>query len=165
MFTTFRKTVEPLRSAPRKELPTPQSLPPLPESIPDQAAPFSIPSTLEGLESALTKPMENDEPLLNTPEYPAGAESAHPFTGGSRAGHERVRHLIESGSMTAYKDTRNGLLGLDFSTKLSAWLALGSISARQVHWKLIDFEDGKTDIGKGVDGYGKGENKVSSIEL
>lgn len=67
--------------------------------------------------------------------------------------------------MTAYKDTRNGLLGLDFSTKLSAWLALGCISARQVHWKLIDFEDGKTDVGKGVEGYGKGENKVSELRF
>lgn len=67
--------------------------------------------------------------------------------------------MIESGSMTAYKDTRNGLLGTDFSTKLSAWLALGSITARQVHWYMIDFEDGKTPLGKGVHGYGKGENK------
>ncbi|KAF2172331.1 hypothetical protein M409DRAFT_63051 [Zasmidium cellare ATCC 36951] len=159
VFTTFRKTVEPLRTAPRKEHPTPGSLPPLPDSIPDQAAPFSIPSTYDGLESALWKPFENDEPPPNAPTHPPGAESAHPFTGGSKAGHERVLDLIESGSMTAYKDTRNGLLGLDFSTKLSAWLALGSISARQVHWKLIDFEDGKTDVGKGVDGYGQGENK------
>ncbi|KAJ8610729.1 hypothetical protein MRB53_038371 [Persea americana] len=61
--------------------------------------------------------------------------------------------------MSSYKDTRNGLLGLDFSTKLSAWLALGSVTARQVHWKLIDFEDGKTDIGQKAQGYGKGENK------
>ncbi|KAL9630341.1 MAG: hypothetical protein Q9164_006465, partial [Protoblastenia rupestris] len=61
--------------------------------------------------------------------------------------------------MTSYKDTRNGTLGPDFSTKLSAWLALGCITARQVHQYLLDFEDGKTDLGKGVHGYGKGENK------
>jgi deoxyribodipyrimidine photo-lyase len=62
--------------------------------------------------------------------------------------------------MTRYKDTRNGLLGEDFSTKLSAWLALGCITARQVHWALVAFEDG-TDGGKhkGTEGYGKGENK------
>lgn len=60
--------------------------------------------------------------------------------------------------MTKYKDTRNGLLGQDFSTKLSAWLALGCITARQVHWALIDFEDGQDDQFKGVEGYGKGEN-------
>ena len=61
--------------------------------------------------------------------------------------------------MTTYKDTRNGMLGLDFSTKLSAWLALGCITARQTHEYLIDFEEAKTDLGKGIHGYGKGENK------
>ena len=61
--------------------------------------------------------------------------------------------------MTAYKDTRNGLLGTDFSTKLSAWLALGCITARQIHVELLSFEDGTHDSWKGVDGYGKGENK------
>lgn len=93
------------------------------------------------------------------PSMPSGVQSAHPFTGGSKAAVERVQHLIESGSMTSYKDTRNGLLGLDFSTKLSAWLALGSISARQVHWMLMDFEDGKTELGSQAQGYGKGESK------
>jgi deoxyribodipyrimidine photo-lyase len=62
--------------------------------------------------------------------------------------------------MTQYKDTRNGLLGVDFSTKLSAWLALGCITARQIHRSLLAFEDG-SDGGKwkGVPGYGKGENQ------
>ena len=93
------------------------------------------------------------------PTMPSGVQSAHPFSGGSKAANDRVRHLIESGAMTSYKDTRNGLLGLDFSTKLSAWLALGCISSRQVHWMMMDFEDGKSDVGKGAKGYGAGENK------
>lgn len=97
--------------------------------------------------------------MSNPPKLPPGVLGAHPFTGGSKTGHERVKHLIESGSMTSYKDTRNGLLGLDFSTKLSAWLSLGSITARQVHWALIDFEDGKGQVGKSAEGFGKGENK------
>lgn len=97
--------------------------------------------------------------IPDMPSWPQGVHSAHPFTGGSATGHDRVKHLITSGSMSAYKDTRNGLLGEDFSTKLSAWLALGCITARQVHFYLLDFEDGRTDIGKGAQGYGKGENK------
>ena len=60
--------------------------------------------------------------------------------------------------MTTYKNTRNGTLGLDFSTKLSAWLALGCISARRIHEYLLDFEDGRTELGKGVHGYKKGES-------
>jgi deoxyribodipyrimidine photo-lyase len=110
---------------------------------------------------ALYKPLDNDPVHIGErPSYPEGAKSAHPFVGGSKPGHERIRHLIESGSMTTYKDTRNGLLGLDFSTKLSAWLAMGCISARQVHWQLLEFEDGHGPIGKGAPGYGKGESKV-----
>lgn len=61
--------------------------------------------------------------------------------------------------MATYKDTRNGTLGEDFSTKLSAWLAVGCITARQTHEYLLNFEDGKTELGNGVQGYGKGESK------
>lgn len=159
VFTAYRKTVEPLRSAPRKTLPAPDTLPPLPTHIPAQSEPFKIPNSLEGIVSALSKPLGDDLGISNVAKWPKGAESAHPYGGGSQSGHERIDHLIESGSMTTYKDTRNGLLGEDFSTKLSAWLALGCFTARQVHWKLVDFEDGKTSLGKGAPGYGKGENK------
>lgn len=151
--------MEPLRDAPRQLLSTPTSLPPLPSFIPPQFEPFTIPEDLESALKRLTEPLGSDLGIPNAPDWPKGVESAHPFLGGSTTGHERVKHLIESGSMTAYKDTRNGLLGTDFSTKLSAWLALGSITARQIHWHLVDFEDGKTPLGKGVQGYGKGENK------
>ncbi|KAI5371153.1 putative cryptochrome/DNA photolyase class 1, cryptochrome/DNA photolyase, FAD-binding protein [Septoria linicola] len=160
VFTSYRKMVEPLRDAPRKELPKPQKLLPLPDHIPEQAAPFKIPSTYDEVLAALVKPLGKQPYDLPEPPKPNdSAKSAHPFKGGSKAGHERIRHLIDSGSMTSYKDTRNGLLGLDFSTKLSAWLALGCVSSRQVHWQLLDFENGKGECGKSANGYGKGENK------
>ena len=159
MFTSFRKTVEPLREAPRKQLPIPKKLPPVPSYVPEQFEPFTIPDNLEAVMSALTTPLSPNYQLPDMPEFPSDVKSAHPYVGGSRSGHERIQHLVESGSMTTYKDTRNGLLGLDFSTKLSAWLALGCVTARQIHWYLIDFEDGKTDLGSSAQGYGKGENK------
>jgi deoxyribodipyrimidine photo-lyase len=61
--------------------------------------------------------------------------------------------------MTGYKASRNGLLGPDFSTTLSAWLALGCITARQIHHALLNFEDAKTELGAEAEGYGKGENE------
>jgi deoxyribodipyrimidine photo-lyase len=80
--------------------------------------------------------------------------------------------LIASGAMTRYKDTRNGMLGADDSTRLSAWLALGCLTARQVHARLTDFERGDampaslrhgttptTPLGRGAPGYGAGEGK------
>lgn len=115
--------------------------------------------------------------VTNPPRWPPGTTkdtlSAHPFEGGETKGQERLDHLISSSAMTRYKDTRNGLLGLDFSTKLSGWLALGCITARQVHAWIACFEDGKTsavspaehdemtsrlDRWKTADGYGQGEN-------
>ena len=140
-------------------LPVPKTLLPLPSSVQPQPAPFTIPTSENDLLSALAKPLKRDQGVEHAPAWPEGTKSAHPFRGGETAGRKRIEHLITSGSMTAYKDTRNGLLGLDFSTKLSAWLALGCVTAREVHQYLLEFEDGSTDLGRGVDGYGKGENK------
>lgn len=159
VFTSYRKSVEPLRAAPREVLPTPPVLPPMPSFLPTQPSPFVIPESYKALESALMEPL-NKQPLLpDPPPFPVGAESAHPFHGGSKAGLLRTQHLLRSGAMTRYKDTRNGLLGTDFSTKLSAWLALGCITARQVHAQLLDFENGRDEQYEGVEGYGRGENR------
>lgn len=101
VFTAFRKTVEPLRSAPRQELPKVKQLPPLPDFIPEQAKPFEIPQTLKGTIARLSKPLDKDNHLPGDPTLPNGASSAHPFIGGSKAGLERVNHLLETGSMSA----------------------------------------------------------------
>lgn len=69
--------------------------------------------------------------------------------------------VLQSGLLTVLQ--RNGTVGPDFSTKLSAWLALGCVTARQIHEYLLAFEDGTTNLGKGTQGYGKGENKVSIL--
>lgn len=159
VFTSYRKSVEPLRDAPRKVLATPKNIPSLPAFVPAQKEPFSIPDSYDEVLTALLKPLKQKPMLDSIAPYPEGVKSAHPFEGGSKSGQQRIQHLIGSGSMTKYKDTRNGLLGLDFSTKLSAWLALGCITARQVHFQLLDFEEGRNDQYKGVQGYGKGENK------
>ena len=159
IFTTFRKSVEPLRERPRKQLPKPASLPPLPSKIPPCSTPFAIPNTLQELVSALLKPLKPSLGLEDPPRWPEGTKSAHPFCGGETHGHQRIKDLISSGGMTNYKDTRNGMLGTDFSTKLSAWLAFGCVTARQIHQYLLEFEDGTTDLGKTASGHGKGENK------
>lgn len=159
VFTSYRKSVEPLREAPRKVLPTPKSLPALPSFVPQQSKPFSIPESYDELDAALMKPLKNDPPIKGMSDFPSDVESGHPFHGGFAAGQKRIQQLISTGAMTNYKDTRNGLLGRDYSTKLSAWLALGCITARQVHFQLFDFEEGKNDQYKGTEGYGKGENK------
>jgi len=159
VYTTYRKSLEPLRDRPRKQLPTPIQLPPLPPHIPEQKAPFRIPTTEEDLLEAMLSPLVKDPTcaLTEPPVWPTDAESAHPFAGGETTGLNRIAHLISSGAMSSYKATRNGMLGLDFSTKLSAFLAQGHITARQVHWAMMDFEEGRGE-GEKIAGYGKGEN-------
>jgi deoxyribodipyrimidine photo-lyase len=148
-----------LREKPRKVLPSPakSSLPAVPDviNISPQFKPFVIPEQYEELEEALVKPVR--EFLKNMPLFPSKAVSAHPFKGGEVAGHQRLNDVILHGVATGYKDTRNGLLGVDFSTKLSAYLAQGSLTARQIHHELRGFEDGTAETFRDVDGFGKGE--------
>ncbi|WP_444985766.1 DASH family cryptochrome [Halomonas mongoliensis] len=61
------------------------------------------------------------------------ARGAFSFAGGEEAGLARLEHYLASGAVARYKQTRNGLSGPDFSTRLSPWLAHGCLSARQVH--------------------------------
>ncbi|KAJ3181693.1 hypothetical protein HDU87_000711 [Geranomyces variabilis] len=163
VFTTFRKTVEPLREAARPVLPAPNALPPLPPFIPPHPAPFVIPTTLDGLIDALHKPLLASVLLPGAPTWPpAPAKSAYDLAGGAVAAHARIAQLVKSGAVSAYKETRNGMLGQDYSTKLSAHLALGCITARQIDAYLRDFEDARTPLGANADGYGKGENSGTS---
>ncbi|KAI0885982.1 cryptochrome [Annulohypoxylon maeteangense] len=161
VFTTYRKMMEPLREKPSTVLPTPSKddLPkPIEKSkIPHQDSPFEIPSSYEKFEESLLRPI--NEVLSGVPPFPEGAKSAHPFKGGEESAHERLEYLIKSGSAYLYKDSRNGLLGSDFSTKLSAYLAQGCITARQVHDRLMAYEDGKDESLSESQGYGEGENE------
>lgn len=42
--------------------------------------------------------------------------------------------------MSTYFDTRNGMLGGDYSTKFSPWLATGSLSPRTIYHQLKGYE-------------------------
>ncbi|RAL65905.1 hypothetical protein DID88_005567 [Monilinia fructigena] len=169
IYTTYRKSVEPLREAPRPALPKPEkdSLLPFPPKVPPQHSPFTIPTKYEEIEAALLKPIHAQPLIRDPPKYPENALSVHPFTGGESQAQKRLEHLITSGSLTAYKSSRNGLMGTDFSTKLSAFLALGSITSRQIHSSISVFEEvsDASDRYKDVEGYGKGENEGTLFRL
>ncbi|KAF1735416.1 putative cryptochrome DASH, mitochondrial [Beauveria bassiana] len=167
VFTTYRKSQEPLREKPRAVYPNMKSsLPPLPPDtlIPPQAVPFQIPDDLDTFQKYLSKPLVFDLP--NPPVNPEDAKSAHPFLGGEQSAIDRLRHLVKSGAASSYSDTRNGLLGVDFSTKLSAFLCLGCLTARQIHSELVKLEDGTDEKYQDAPGYGQGENNgTKSIRL
>lgn len=63
------------------------------------------------------------------------------FKGGETTGLERINnYFFKSKSVSNYKETRNEMIGGDFSTKFSAWLAMGCLSAREIYFKLKEYE-------------------------
>ena len=74
-------------------------------------------------------------------EFHSPPFSAFPFNGGSKNGHKRIKnYLWDTRKISTYKETRNGLVGKDYSSKFSAWLSNGSLSAREIYWQVKDFE-------------------------
>ena len=67
-------------------------------------------------------------------------EALH-FVGGRSAASARIAHYFGTQRhLSCYKQTRNGLLGADYSSKLSPWLATGAISAREVYANVKRYE-------------------------
>ena len=63
------------------------------------------------------------------------------FQGGASAGHNRLQYYLwDKELLSTYKQTRNGLIGGDYSSKFSPWLAHGCLSPRQIYWQIKKFE-------------------------
>lgn len=83
-------------------------------------------------------PSLNDLGLTAREVHP---NSAFPFKGGSKEAEKRLNHYFwNTKKLSYYKQTRNGLIGNDYSSKFSAWLANGSLSARQIYWEISSYE-------------------------
>ena len=63
------------------------------------------------------------------------------FRGGERPGQQRLREYFWEGDhLREYKGTRNGMLGADYSSKFSPWLAAGCLSPRWIHREVKQYE-------------------------
>jgi deoxyribodipyrimidine photo-lyase len=68
-------------------------------------------------------------------------KTAFPFKGGENHAKKRIKdYFWDTKKLAVYKKTRNGLIGKNYSSKLSAWLANGSVSARTIYWEVQKFE-------------------------
>ena len=101
-FTKFRRQVEDLLVD--FPAPTPKSLPPPPANL---ARENTVPSLCD----------------ITPGSY---------FTGGANIGWAHVNQYFNKGLASTYKTTRNGLDGMDYSTKFSPWLANGCLSVKSV---------------------------------
>lgn len=78
---------------------------------------------------------------LGFEDFETHPNSAFPFKGGETEGLKRLEdYFFKTKKLGVYKKTRNGLVGTDYSSKFSAWLANGSLSARSIYWQVKKFE-------------------------
>jgi len=129
VFTAFRQAVEKNKVRPQAPLPTPTTLPPLPKGLAtnpplspaNPATPFAAPAS-------------------STPA--ADSRSAFPYQERGWQGDEasalaHVKRYFSSNLPQRYKQSRNGLVGTDYSTKFSPWLAVGALSPRII-WEALE---------------------------
>lgn len=117
-YRAFRKGCE-KQSAVREEVPVP-TLPALPD-----------------IEAGELPTLENLG--LETPEIDDRA--AIHFVGGETEALQRLEtYFWEHDQLRNYKYTRNQLLGADYSSKFSAWLANGCLSPRRIYWEVKRYE-------------------------
>lgn len=90
--------------------------------------------------------IENDTSIpsleeLGFEDFTANIHTAFPFKGGELEALKRLEdYFFTTKKLGFYKKTRNGLVGVDYSSKFSPWLANGSISARTIYWQVKKFE-------------------------
>ncbi|SDX23015.1 DASH family cryptochrome [Aequorivita viscosa] len=90
------------------------------------------------IENRTKIPTLND---LGLEDFEIDPRSAFPFSGGEDAALQRLQEYFwETKNLEEYKETRNGLLGTDYSSKFSAWLANGSVSPRFIYEEVKRFE-------------------------
>lgn len=88
---------------------------------------------------------------LGFDEFTITNKTAFPFKGGETEALNRLEYyLFESKKVSFYKKTRNGLVGKDYSTKFSPWLANGSLSAKTIYHQVKKYE---TEFGKNQSTY------------
>lgn len=58
------------------------------------------------------------------------------FQGGETAGLARLEGWVQGGGLSGYYDSRSGVLGAEYSSKLSPWLAFGCLSPVRVYRRI-----------------------------
>lgn len=120
LFTKFRQSVEAKGLPVRDILAAPTTLPPI-----DGIEVGEIPSLID---FGFTKPIVDDRAAMT-------------FIGGETAGLARIElYFWQQDLLRTYKETRNGLIGADYSSKLSPWLAMGCLSPRYIYAEVMKYE-------------------------
>ena len=128
VFSTFRHVVERAQVQPHAPLPMPLALPALP--------PIHLWSEWQcGQAGALSAATAAACDERSSFPYATAA-----FAGGEVAALAHLTQYLARKLPHTYKQTRNGLTGVDYSSKFSPWLATGALSPRQAMAQLRAFE-------------------------
>lgn len=120
VFTQFRKECEKFGKI-QKPLPVPKRIP-----FPKEK--------FETIELPKLSTFGLKEPVKST-------RSVLEFVGGETEGLGRLQaYFWERDQLKNYKETRNGLLGPDYSSKFSPWLAIGCLSPRIIYEEVKRYE-------------------------
>ena len=78
---------------------------------------------------------------LGFEECPKEERAVLDFRGGAKEAKNWMQQWIwERDCLKDYKETRNGLVGADYSSKLSPWLSIGCISAVEIYHEIKKYE-------------------------
>ncbi|XP_025907701.1 cryptochrome DASH-like [Nothoprocta perdicaria] len=124
VYTQFRKVVE-TEAKVRPTLHMATQLKPLPP----------------GVEEGCIPTMED----LGQKDFVTDPRTAFPCSGGETQALMRLQYYFwDTNLVASYKETRNGLIGTDYSTKFAPWLALGCISPRYIYEQIRKYEKDRT---------------------
>lgn len=107
--------------------------------------PLSAPEKINtGVSLACTEVPEIGALGYSTKEFKTLADFS--LKGGESEALRRLNYYLwESDLIAQYKQTRNGLVGLDFSSKLSAFLSQGCLSPKLIYSELKKYEEERTN--------------------
>ena len=100
----------------------------------------------------IPKPLNNDNKIAIDYPIPSLSDlgfdlfevhknSVFKFNGGEINGKKRIDdYFFNTKNVSNYKSTRNGLIGENYSSKFSPWLANGSVSAKYIYNQLKKYE-------------------------
>ncbi len=108
-------------------------------AVPDPLEPpESVPTPdLDGGSIPALSELRDDQLRADTSD----TEASMPVSGGESSALKRLQtYIFDRDRLREYRETRNGLLGMDFSSKFSPWLAQGCLSPRRVKQAVDRYE-------------------------